>query len=516
MTEQEYQAILKECAYKQLDECSEEELKVLIIERERCQSFVTFAKYLRVLEPPTQDNAGGSIPFEMWSHVKAFVKALLTRKLIVLLKSRQIGASWTIAAYCLWCALTKEGDISMLFSKGKYEAQELLDKCRRIYTALPPFLKYRVDPDSAMEMGFPAMKSSIKVFAATESAGISFTASRIVADEWIEHPFAEANYLASKPCIDAGGQFIGIFTTNKAKLASLPVQVYLGGKECTNGFTSLFFGWRVRPERTDEWYEKTKKSIPVVELGTLTPDMYMAANYPATDTEALSPSDIISAFDNSSLSWMMEQCRNPIIYPDIDNKIIHIYKPFMIGNYYIVATDTGHGVGKDFSVSVVLNVVTGEYVADIMSNIISPEELAYHTVKVMELYRSPLWYPEDNDWGRATILAAQKLGYKHIGWQDKKHTKVGFKTVGGETGRDAMWGSFIPAVNNRQVMVFNTKGLGQFSDLIRNFEKNGRIEAQEGKHDDYPFACAIAWFKRGDVHTNITHLPPIETLHFRS
>jgi hypothetical protein len=50
--------------------------------------------------------------------------------------------------------------------------------------------------------------------------------------------------------------------------------------------------------------------------------------------------------------------------------------------------------------------------------------------------------------------------------------------------------------------------------VIRNAEKGGRIEAQQGRHDDYPMALAIAWYKKGEVQTDIYSSKPISTLHF--
>jgi len=62
------------------------------------------------------------------------------------------------------------------------------------------------------------------------------------------------------------------------------------------------------------------------------------------------------------------EIRNPIKIPEVDNNIVHIFKPHSIGNFYISGTDTSHGVGKDYSVTVILNVKTGEVVADILHN----------------------------------------------------------------------------------------------------------------------------------------------------
>jgi hypothetical protein len=211
---------------------------------------------------------------------------------------------------------------------------------------------------------------------------------------------------------------------------------------------------------------------------------------------------------------MMSEIRNPIKTPGLDENIAHIYKPHFLGNAYVAATDTSHGVGKDYSVTVILNVKTGEVVADVYSNVISEEELASQSIALLKMYGNPLWFIEDNDWGRSTILAAQRMGYKNFGYQDKAKIKIGYRTTGGETGRNALWGSLIPAINNKQIIVYNKEGLLQFYDVIRNADKGGRIEAMANRHDDYPMALAIAWYKRTEVHTEKSVYKPTSSSHF--
>jgi len=86
--------------------------------------------------------------------------------------------------------------------------------------------------------------------------------------------------------------------------------------------------------------------------------------------------------------------------------------------------------------------------------------------------------------------------------------------MSGDAGRAAAWGSLIPAVNNRQLIVYNKIGLLQFYDLIKNAEKGGRIEAMANRHDDYPMALSIAWFLKGKVTTDIMSAEPIRTATF--
>jgi hypothetical protein len=501
---------------KEID-CTEEDRKIRMLEFQKCSvAFTHFLKYCRVIDPPTQGNPGGIVPFQLWPHTLKAVKALLEAKMIIWLKSRQIGASWLVAAYALWYALFHQGTNILMFSKGEVEAQELLSKCKKVFKQLPDFMQLRVNPDSLTEIGFPTMMSAIKAFPATESAGISFTASVIICDEWEEHPFADDNFLASKPTRDAGGQFIGIFTVNKKKPDTLAKAVF---KDAYYGkkpeWTWLFDPWTVRPGRTQEWYDSTKNSIPDRDLSELSPELYMEQNYPASVEEALRSSQTVSAFNLKTIDEMMADVRNPIsvVQDGIDSNIVHVYKHFNIGDYFIAATDTSHGVGKDFSVTVVMNVRTGEVVADILNNAIPPEELALHTIRLLELYKNPIWWIEKNDYGGVTIATAQALAYKNFGYLNDKKERVGFDT--NESTRSLLWSSLIPAVNNRQISIYNSSGLKQFNDIIRNSKKEGRIEAMPGRHDDYPMAVGIAWLKKGEVQTADNLYKPIHTLTFK-
>ena len=168
----------------------------------------------------------------------------MTERLVVVLKSRQIGLSWLAAAWVLWNCLTKDGATWLLFSKGEAEAMGLVDKCHSMYNHLPKWMQLKKDPDSRTELGFPAKGSVIKAFGSTQSAGVSWTASGIVCDEWEYHPFAEYNYTNAKPTIDAGGQMIGIFTTDKTNPETLAKKIYKGARKGINGFVPLFFPYQ--------------------------------------------------------------------------------------------------------------------------------------------------------------------------------------------------------------------------------------------------------------------------------
>ena len=497
------------------------ELKEIQVEIIKCAlDFKYFLGYVKIIETPSLETSGGVSEFKLWDHVIEAADAMLHNRLIVWLKSRQIGASWLVAAYCLWFALFKNGATIHLVSKGEAEAMLLLGKCHSILDNLPEWLFVKPDPDSRTEMGFTSisgdlkMTSTIKALPSTASASVSATVSILVYDEWDLHEYAVENYMNAKPCIDHGGQLIGIFTRNPQGDQSLAVDTFISARENRNGFKWLFHPYTVRPGRDEEWYARTKAELNPNTLNGMSPETYMMKAYPRTVEEALSVSGTIAAFEHDVLTSMLEDCKNPIPQEDIDNKIIKIYKPFLLGNYYISSADTAHGVGGDYSVAGIMNTKTGELVADIMRNDLSVEEFAEQYRRMLALYRDPLAFPEDNDWGHIVSMKLLELGYKNLGYQDEKKTKPGFKTD--KLTRTNLFGALIPAINNRQMTIYNKEGVKQLFDLIRNPSKEGRIEARRGGHDDYAIMLGICWLKKNEVSQEEWSGKTISSLHFGS
>lgn len=496
-----------------------------VLERGRCKaSFRHFLRWVNIIEPPTQETSGGIIKLELWPHLLEVIATFLTKRLITILKARQIGLSYITAAYVLWHAMSHLGSNILLFSKAEDEAFLLLGKSYNIYEQLPEFLKLKQYPQGKGEMGFPVMHSTIKAMSSTESGGASYNASIIVWDEHDLHEYARRSYFHAKPAIDSqGGQVISIFTVNPWEQDTLAQFLFINALAKKNNFTPLFFDYTVRPGRDQAWYERTKRDLTAGDLEGLTPELYMQKNFPRSIQEALMPLETTTAFDARVLNEMMGDVKNPISISDgtIDPKIVHIYQDFHIGEFYIAATDTSHGVGKDDSVSAIMNVGTGAFVADIMHNLLSPEELAFHSVAMLGRYHNPLWYIECNDRGALTIATAQRLGYKHFGYQDEKKNKIGFNTSGyltksGVKGtRTEMLGSYVTGVNNHQIKIFNANAINQHYDIIRRADKEGRIEAASGKKDDFIITASICWAKKDEVRTTAWDSTPIESLHFR-
>ena len=459
------------------------------------RSFEDFLDYVQILEPPTATSRGGIIKFEKWGYLLEFCKELDTGRLINVLKSRQLGFSWILAAYALWTAMYKEGANVLAFSQGQLESVAFLNKARIVHENLPQHLKVGLGRDNDTTMEFPSMKSQITALPSTEKAGRGQTATLVIQDEADFHDNLDLNYAAIKPTIAQGGQLIQCSTVNKKRAGTLFKEIHR--RAPGNGFTNIFNGWKSRPDRDQAWYDRVQREAPVTD--GMSPELYMEQEHPETAEEALRPSRVMAAFDVDAIESMQLDTKLPV---ETRNGVANIYQKHVVGKRYAAGSDTAHGTGADYSVTAIIDVETGYVVADIYSNTIAPEHFAMESVNLLEDYKYPIWAIEDNDWGELTLKKAQSLKYPRMyerrNAQGKPSGKFGWRTDARTS--TVLWGELIESVRDRLITVPSKPGLNQFSSVIRNPDKDGRIEGMVGTHDDYPMAVGLAWQMRKEAY----------------
>ena len=446
------------------------------------RDFQKFLPYVRVIEPGT-----GMVELEEWPHLDSAITTLGESRMVVWAKSRQIGITTILSAFVLHHASYTPNALALVFSKGERDAWELLSKSRATYESLPQELQQPLtQPDNREQMTFQP-GSRIITMPSTEAAGRGLNPTLVVIDEADFHEYLDACYNSVKPGLDdRDGQLVMTSTVNPYRIGSLFQQLYQGAP--ANKFNKLFFGWRVRPNRDQQWYDERKAQYPDQAL--------FQKEHPENEEEAFAPARAIAAFDMDILSQMKQDTREPLEKLTLGNGVqANIYQPFQEGKRYAAGTETSHGAGQDFAVTVVLDTVTGYIAADICSQVINPTELAVAAVDLLNRYDSPIWAIEDNDWGILTIAMAQELRYRRLHYRDNDHPGWHTYDTAGMSGgsRYILWGDLIEAIHNRAITIPSPEGLSQFFTVIRNPEKRGRIEAQHGTHDDYPMAVGMAW-----------------------
>lgn len=195
---------------------------------------------------------------ELWPHLLARARAWESGDSEVILKARQLGISWLLAAYALWRAMYQPGAVVLELSAGQAEAYELLGKSRSIWECLPDALRRPTTVDASGEMAFDG-GGRIMALPATQKAGRGYTASLVIADEAAFHPWAAVNYGAYRPTIEAGGQLLMVSTANGA--TGFFHEIYWASVRGETPYRGVFIPWSARPGRDSEWLARERSAF---------------------------------------------------------------------------------------------------------------------------------------------------------------------------------------------------------------------------------------------------------------
>jgi hypothetical protein len=424
-------------------------------------------------------DGSGAMPFTLWPAQVQVLWTLLIQRLVLILKARQLGISWLCCAYALWLCLFQPGKVVLIFSKGQGEADEMLQRVKRLYERLPEWMR-EASPalvtDNTTELEW-ANGSRVKSLPATKGAGRSFTASLVILDEAAFLLWATQLYTALKPTIDGGGQLIVLSTANG--IGNLFHQLWLKAISAKNRFTTIFLPWWARPTRDAAWYQHQLEEYT-------DPDM-VRQEYPSTAQEAF----LVSGRTRFKMPWLLKQ--NPSdglaaeALPDalaiLDG--VTMYRLPEQGRRYILAADVAEGLEHgDFCAATLIDAVSWEEMANVHGKW-EPDEYARILMALSDVYGATVAV-ERNNHGHAVLTTMKLAGFTRIvygldgraGWLTNAQTKPQMIDLLATALRDVL------------VTIRNQTALNELA--IYRILKNGTTGAPAGYHDDFVMAWAIA------------------------
>ncbi len=458
-----------------------------------------FLRYVKIQEPGEL-----ALDYVLWPHLVDFYKALEEYKLLLLLKSKQIGISWALAVRVVRRLMTVEGSNVLMLSSGQTEAQKLLAKVRIIFNNLPEWIKdipeYEKSPDSTEQFGLKGMKSLVTAYPSTEKAGIGQTSDWVIHDEADFHEYFEVNLGHTLATIadNPSRQATIVTTVDKTSPASYFKGLYKAAngsgypESGSNSFQAMFFGYNVRPNRDEAFLEEQRRQ------NEATP-WVVEANYPETAKEALSPLAVQSCFNKDKLTKLWDN----VIIPETKQGYIHILYPPRVGTLYVAGVDVGEGVGLDYSCLTIIGKegLRSEVVAVIYTNTLATDLFAYEVDILCREYFTPLLAIENNSLGVAVTNKVVELGYPKLFYSDDKRQKVGWTT--GEKNKQIALIELVASVNDGSLV---TRWKPQVQEMMEYQWVNAKPVATGKTHGDTVISLMLAkqMLKRAGVSQKIS------------
>ena len=447
--------------------------------------FDLWLPYMRILDPPP---GGGIVPFQPWPHLMELAQAFRQHRLIVIVKSKQVGVSWLVGGYAVHTAAYHEGAQVSLFSKGQLEASDLLGKSQFIHDHLPADLRGTLAPLKS-EMVFPKKHSRILPLPSTEDAGVGLTSTLVGMDEADYHDYFAENYdIAAKPTADAGGQVIIVSTVNPMRLNSAfqrLVKKAGDGEPGENGFVRFFLPYTVRPGRDEAWYR--------AGLAAADDPWVFTKNYPRTLEEALAPSKRLAYLDQDALVAMLDDCREPV--EQRQGGLVRVWRKPVVAGKYVAFGDCAWGEKGSYSCLGIADFQTGEQVAEVYGRP-TLDEAALANVTLCKEYNRAYVGIEENGEGRKVVEKMRELGYgERMFCRTPEHPEAKSRSwLTGSGTRPIMLADLEEAVRLRLIVPRCREAVQEMMQFIRT--EAGRPQAAEGAYADHVMMWAGLWQMR--------------------
>jgi hypothetical protein len=464
------------------------------------------ARFTKILDETTSS----LLPLELWDWQWALLDLMMQEKYLIILKGRQLGASWIACLLATWTAIFFPNSNVLLMSQGQDEAKKMLAKVKTLVMHLPPHLRPTIIKANDLELVFgfdydPELReykqmSSISALPATESAGRSKTGTIVIADEWAFHPYAEKNFASVQPTIDAGeARFIAISTANGT--GNMYATTYKLAQKGEGLFKRVFLPYSLRPGRDAAWYARTQEAYKA------TP-MQFYQEFPRDEDEAFIASGGC-IFDLSVLKEWEADCRNPLVLDSVRtnyqfealanllDKEVRLWKAPKPGHPYVIWVDPATGShGTDRTAIRVMDAVTKEDVAAWTGK--QDEALTSSIAYLMgKAYNWAFLGVDRNGFGEAVLnMIMLDLGYPrnriyhHRDYNQRRDQQEIAKSPGYPSSRQAQMLLYTigrKAVAHREAITWDPRLVNELKTLVEDAE-TGRIGAKPPDHDDEALA----------------------------
>lgn len=336
----------------------------------------------------------------------------------ILLKARQLGATWVACAYAVWVAVCRPGSRILIYRQKQDESVENVIRCWRLFSSLPEHLRMGVKvlkpargvlPNGGeIELEFPDGRTSkIVAMSSATASGHGSTAALVLMDEFSRMDNAADIMKAVQPAAGARGKIVIVSTANGVSDAETGDGNHFHWLWTTaeeSGFSTKFLAWSLHPDRDEWWYENDPEVRGLRSYER-------AEQYPANEHEAFTLTNRVF-FDPDDLNWYARWRRPPVLkrgefelergsltaarFTHRPKGMISVFRDPDPEREYAVGADVATGRGLDYSAAYVVDLATSELVAE------------FHGRLDADLYAAQLHYL--GRWYNTALIAVETAG----------------------------------------------------------------------------------------------------------
>lgn len=446
----------------------------------------------------------GYMKFDLYGYQERLVKTIRENRFVITKKFRQAGASLLTGVYCLWYSLTHPRMQCMVVSIGLRESSKYLqENVREIYEALPqwlrgglrkdPYLKdgnkdialdpSKIDPiqykrkrapkDMATEMALPN-KSKIRSVPTGKAAGRGFTTKLLVIDEAAFIENVETFYTGAYPTINnSGGSVFVISTVNGTSgIGGWYYNTYKGAVDGTNKYMVAEMSYDEHPDYNDpEWVEDT-----MAQLGERGWRQEVLGEFLASGNTYI---------DADYIAELETLCRPPKIIEKGGK--LWIWEEYQEGHHYSIGADCATRGGLDYSSAEVIDIDTGEQVAEYRGKL-AEGEFAKILAELGYRYGNCLITPEMNAKAGGAVTTSLQAVQKYKRIYSQSNGDPGWNTT--SRTRNILIADLETILYGKNYHIRSTRLIDELKTFI--VTKRGKIEHDSGAHDDCLFSFMIA------------------------
>lgn len=449
---------------------------------------------------------------------------------IVVLKARQMGLSTVIGAWLYWRTSQHKAQKSMVMAHKADATSTLFQMTKRYHDLVPTPLRPSTEYSSKRELVFNTLQSSYVVATAGgDGVGRSETLTCVHASEvafWPKSSAAAVYNGLSDAVPNAAGTAIFVESTANG-ISGKFAELWEGAVSGTNGFIPVFLPWYIQAEYRRplplEGLTRTPEETALCEAYSLDDEQlafrrekiaatsrdHFKQDYPSCAEEAFLTSGM-PLFNPEQLADLKRDAPQPLSQLTLEAGVfvpsprgqLLTYEPDHdplsdqpLPQYYIGA-DIAEGIrGRDYSVAQVLD-DRGRQVA-VWRGHVHPDYFATVLKALGERYGMAKICPERNNHGILTCTRlAKDLAYPYVFMEEtvgaiteNYHETIGFST--NQKTKPLIIDKLRAAMREGALTIRDRETLNEMQSYVMT--ETGKMEAEEGRHDDCVMALALAY-----------------------